>query len=152
MIDCFLGVAFGVLSCPFWSTVLQCGARSVADTRLQLLDRVVIGASFLTESVFECDLSHRRSVAVLCMLYKIRYNPITLFMVLLPEPFVPVRVTRGAVIAHRCSYAPPRCRTSQYRRFFIHLSVSLSNDLCDPVFDGVGLAGFKSRANAFLLD
>ena len=31
------------------------------------------------------------------------------------------------------------------------LSVSLWNDLSDPVFDGVGQAGFKSRANAFLL-
>ena len=31
------------------------------------------------------------------------------------------------------------------------LSVSLWNDLSDLVFDGVGLAGFKSRANAFLL-
>ena len=30
-------------------------------------------------------------------------------------------------------------------------SVSLWNDLSDPVFDGVGQAGFKSRANAFLL-
>ena len=30
------------------------------------------------------------------------------------------------------------------------LSVSLWNDLSDPVFDGVGLADFKSRANAFL--
>ena len=29
------------------------------------------------------------------------------------------------------------------------LSVSLLNDLNDPVFDGVGLAGFKSRVNAF---
>ena len=29
------------------------------------------------------------------------------------------------------------------------LSVSFWNDLADPVFDGVGLAGFKSRANAF---
>ena len=27
MIDRFLGDAFGVLSRPFWSTVLQCGAR-----------------------------------------------------------------------------------------------------------------------------
>ena len=26
----------------------------------------------------------------------------------------------------------------------------LWNDLCDPLFDGVGLAGFKSRANALL--
>ena len=30
-------------------------------------------------------------------------------------------------------------------------SVSLWNDLANPVFDGVGLAGFKSRANASLL-
>ena len=27
MIDRFFGDAFGVLSCPFWSTFLQCGAR-----------------------------------------------------------------------------------------------------------------------------
>ena len=69
----------------------------------------------------------------------------------LPVPYVPVRVTRGAVIAYRYTYATPRCRTSQYRRTFIPLSVSLWNDLGDPVFDGVGLTGFKSRANAFLL-
>ena len=69
----------------------------------------------------------------------------------LPVPYVPVLVTRGAVIAHRFTYAPPRCRTSQYRRTFILWSVSLWNDLCDPVFDDVGLAGFNSRANAFLL-
>ena len=31
------------------------------------------------------------------------------------------------------------------------LSVSLWKNLGDPVFDGVGLAGFKSRANALLL-
>ena len=64
---------------------------------------------------------------------------------------MPARVTRGALVAHRHSFAPPRCRTSQYRRSFMPLSVSLWNDLSDPVFYGVGLAGFKSRANAFLL-
>ena len=69
----------------------------------------------------------------------------------IPVPYVPVRVKRGAVAAHRYTYAPPRCRTSQYRWTFIPLSVSLWNDLGDPVFDSVGLAGFKSRANAFLL-
>ena len=66
-------------------------------------------------------------------------------------PYVPVRVTRGAVIAHRYTYAPPRCRTSQYRWTFISWSVSLWNDLSDPVFDGMGLEGFKSKFNAFLL-
>ena len=101
--------------------------------------------------MFECDLAHRRSGAVLCMLYKIRCNPMHPLCGALPVPYVPVRVTRGVVIAHRFSYAPPRCGTSQYSRTFIHLSVSLWNDLSDPVFDGVGLAGFKSRANAFLL-
>ena len=69
----------------------------------------------------------------------------------LPVPYVPVRVTRDAVIAHRFTYVPPRCRTSQYRRTFIPLSVYLWNYLSDPMFDVVGLAGFKSRANAFLL-
>ena len=69
----------------------------------------------------------------------------------LPEPYVPVRVTRGAVIAHRYTYAPPRCRTSQYRLTFIPLSMSLWNDLSDPVFYGAGLAGFLSKAHAFLL-
>ena len=69
----------------------------------------------------------------------------------LPLSYVPARVTGGALVAHRHSFAPPRCRTSQYRRSFVPLCVSLWNDLSDPVCDGVGLAGFKSRANAFLL-
>ena len=68
----------------------------------------------------------------------------------LPEPYAPVRFTSGAVIAHRYTYAPPRSSTSQHRRSFISLSVSLWNDLGDPIFDGVGLACFKSRANTFL--
>ena len=85
------------------------------------------------------------------MLYKIRSNPIHPLNDVLPGPYVPVRVTFGALVAHRYTYAPPRCRTSQYNRTIVPLSVFLWNDLADPVFDGVGLAGFKSRTNAFLL-
>ena len=70
----------------------------------------------------------------------------------LPLQYVPARVTRGALVTHRHSFAPSRCRTSQYRSTFVLLSASLWNYLSDPVFDGVGLKGFKSRANAFLLD
>ena len=69
----------------------------------------------------------------------------------LPGPYVPARVTRAALVAHRYTCAPPRCRTLQYSRTFISFSVSLWNDLANPVFDGVELAGFESRANAFLL-
>ena len=123
---------------------------SAADTHLKLLDRAVSDARFLTGGVFECGIAHRRSVAVLCMLYKIRCNMMRPLNEALPGPHVPVRVTGSALVAHRYTYAPPRCRTSQYRRTFVPLSVSLWNNLADPVFDGVGLAGFKSRFNAFL--
>ena len=83
-------------ACPMHT--VRCSA---ADTHIKLLDSVVIGVSFLTRGVFECDLAQRRSVAVLCMLYKIRRTPMHPLYVALPEPYVPVLVTRGAVIAHR---------------------------------------------------
>ena len=40
--------------------------------------------------------------------------------------------------------------TSQYLRSFVPLSVSLWNDLSDPVFDGMGLAWRVSRAEPML--
>ena len=101
--------------------------------------------------MFECAVAHRRSVAVLYMLYKIRCDPMHPLYGALPVPYAPVRVTRGALVAHRYNSAPPRCRTSKYRNTFIPLSASLWNDLADPVFDGVGLTGFINRDNAFLL-
>ena len=124
---------------------------SAADSHLKLLDRVVRSAGFLAGGVLECNLAHRRPVAESCMLLKIKSNPMHPLSGALPLPYVPARVTRGALVAHRHSFVPPRCRTSQYRRNFVPLSVSLWNDLSDPVCDGVGLASFKSRAKAFLL-
>ena len=57
--------------------------------------------------------------------------------------FVPMRVTRGTLVAHRYLYVPPSCRTAQYRRTFIHHSVSLQRFFY-IVFDSVRLAGFKT--------
>ena len=37
----------------------------------------------------------------------------------LPLPYVQAPITRGALIAHWHSSAPPCCRTSQYARTFI---------------------------------
>ena len=85
------------------------------------------------------------------MLYEIRFNQVHPLNGALPGPYVLVRVTRGALVAHRYTYAAPRCRTLPYSMTFIPFSVSLWNDLANPVFDGVGLACFKSRANASLL-
>ena len=56
-----------------------------------------------------------------------------------------------SVYMHRNTYAANRCRSAQHRRTFIPLSLLLWNDFADPVFVGVGLAGFMSRANAFHL-
>ena len=116
---CFRGFVLPVLE---YCSAVWCSA---ADTHRKLLDSVVSGAIFLTGGVFECDLAYNRSVAVLCMLYKIRCNPLHPLYGALPVSYVPVRVTRDAVIAHRCTYAPPRCRPSQYSITFILFSISV---------------------------
>ena len=59
---CFWGFVMPVLE---HYSAIWCLA---ANAHLKLLDRAVSGAWFLTGGVFECDVSHRRSVAVLCML------------------------------------------------------------------------------------
>ena len=46
----------------------------------------------------------------------------------LPLPYLPACVIRGALVAHRHSSPPPRCRTSQYRRTFV-----LSQCLCGTI-------------------
>ena len=63
-----LGRCFRVFVVPVleYCSAVWCSA---ADTHIKLLDGAVSGARFLTGGVFECDISHRRSVAVLCMLY-----------------------------------------------------------------------------------
>ena len=115
---CFWGFVLPVLE---YCSAIWCSA---ADKDLKLLDRAVSGARFLTGGVFECDISHRRSLAVLCILYKIRCNPARLLNGALPGPYLPARVTRSALVAHRYTYALPCCRTLQYGRTFIPLSVS----------------------------
>ena len=142
-----------ILLRSFWSFVLPvleyCSAVrcSAADSHLKLPDKVVRSAGFLAGGVLDWNLAYRRSVAELCILFKIKSNPMHPLSGALPLLYVSARVTRGHLVAHRHSFANPRCRTSQYRRTFVPISLSLWNDLSCPVFDGVGLAGFKSRAN-----
>ena len=95
---CFRGFVLPVLE---YSSAVRCSA---ADTHLILLDRAVSGARFLTGGVSECHIAHRRSVAVLCMLYKIRCNAMHLLNDALPGTYVLVRVARGTMVAHRCAY------------------------------------------------
>ena len=73
---------------------------SAADSHLKLLDRVLRSAGFLNGGVLECNLAHRRSVAELCMLFKIKSNPMHPLSGALPLPHVQARVTRGDVVAY----------------------------------------------------
>ena len=99
---------------------------SAADSHLKLLDRVVRSSGFLADGVLECNLAHRRSVADLCMRFKITSNPMHPLSGAWPLPYMPAHVTSGALVAHRHSFAPPRCRTSD-----------VSQNLCAPL--GVSL-------------
>ena len=58
----------------------------------------------------------------------------------LPGPYVPVRVRPRIGLDTGLASAVSQCGLDPVRV-----------DLANPVFDGVGLAGFKSRANASLL-
>ena len=122
---------------------------SAVDTHLKLLDRAVSCARFLT-GVFECDISHRRSVAVLCMLYKIRRIRCTLVMVLSLDRmcqrglhavlWLHIGTLIHSLAAEPCSISgllfPFRCP---------------SGPILLAPFSMVWLADFKSRANASLL-
>ena len=140
---CFRGFVLPVLE---YCSAVWCSA---ADTHLKLMDRAVSGARFRTGGVFEWDIAHRRSVALLCMLYKIRCNPMHPLNGALPWPYVPVRVTRGALVSHRYTYAPPRCRTLQYGMTFIPLSVVPLERSCWPRIRWCGTGGV-SRAGPML--
>ena len=89
----------------------------------ELLNRAISGGRVQTWGVFECDISRRGSVAVLCMLYKIRCNPMHPLNGALPGLYVAVRDTRSALVTHR--YAAARRRTSVALGFYSPLSVHL---------------------------
>ena len=68
-------------------------------------------------------------------------------------PYVPVQVTDGALVAHRNSvYFILRLLSAVPRRtagLLFSSHVSLRNDLADPVFDSVGLAGLRAGPMLF---
>ena len=102
--------------------------------------------------VFECDIAHRRSVAVLCMLYKIRCNPVHPLNDAQPGPYVWVRVTRGVLVAHRY---PGLCATTLQnlavpQDFCSPTSVPLEWS-CWPRVRWCGTGGFQEQGKSFII-
>ena len=85
---CFRGFILTVLPVLEYCSAVWCSA---AETHLKLLDRMVSGAHFVTGGVFKCGIAHRRSVRVLCMLQKYRYNRMQSLHGALPMPYVHAR-------------------------------------------------------------
>ena len=140
---CFRGFVLPVLD---YSSAVLCPSAYI---HLKLLDRAVSGPSFLTGVVFECDIAHRRSVAVLCMLYKIGcdrlYGALQLCRTcqcgLHAAPWSHIGILLRLLKAETRSTEGPLF-TSQCPRETILLTL---------YFDDVGLAGFKSKASAFFI-
>ena len=65
----------------------------------------------------------------LYMLYNIMCGAMHPLYGALPAPYVPVGVTRSAFVAHRYTYTPPCCRTSQYC-----ITLFSSQCLCGTIF------------------
>ena len=95
---------------------------SAAHSHLALLDRIVNRcAHLMNDVVVPCKLNNRRSVAGLCMLYKVRERVSHPLFACLPAPYRSERFTRRADALNEFSIAfePVRYRTNQYSRSFI---------------------------------
>ena len=123
-----------------------------APLPIYILKYLISGCLFFSAgAVLECNLANCRTLAVLCILFKIKSNPMHPLNSAWPLPRVPSRVTSSALVVYKHSYGPPGWNTYRCSRTFVPFSVSLGNDRSDPVFDAVGLSDFKSRVHAFLL-
>ena len=127
---------------PVWS--------AAADCHLKLLDKNLRACKFLIPDL-NIDLWHRRSVARLCMLFKIFNNFMHPLTSELPDLYRPVRVTRNVLNSNSRSFALSRFNTVQYSRSFIPATTKLWNDLPSHVVECQDLQKFKLGANAFLL-
>ena len=148
-IDHFSRDASGVLSCPFW-TVLQCGAPLPIHTfNYCTVQSVVPGSelgvclsvTLLIVDKLQFCVCCIRSGETLCTRLMMRYLDRMCQCGLHAVPWSHISILMPHLDAE------PRAVPQE----FVTISVSLWNDLANPVFYGVGLAGFKSRANASLL-
>ena len=121
---------------------------SAAVSHLILLDRIVNRCARLMNDAVLCCLEDRRSVAGLCMLYKIRERVGHPLFECLPAPLRRDRLTRRTEVLNDYAFEPVRYRTNQYSRLFISAFVDKWNSLDNSVFAGVervGVGAFKSH-------
>ena len=127
----------------FLSVLDLCSAVwcSAADSHLKLLDKVVRSSRLSAGSDLECNLAHHRSVAVLCMLFKIKNN----LMHILWAVQCLCRMCRLMLLVY-FGYSSALVYASTFQNF----SAKQELNLCPCLYrwlGGVGWASMNSRAN-----
>ena len=95
----------------------------------------------------ECDLVHRPSVSVLCMMYKIRCNPLHPLYGALPLPYVPVRRWSHIGTLTRLLAAEPRSIAG----FYSLVSISVERSWW-PLIRWCGTGGFQEQVQCLFID
>ena len=123
---------------------------SAADSHLRLLDRSLRSINFVLPNLL-IDLSHRRLIGALSMLFKICYNAQHPLHVRLPPPYRPLRLTRRILTLNSCALMPVRCSTNQFSRCFIPSLVECWSSLPESVVGADSVDVFKRGANRSML-
>ena len=132
---------------------VQCSASA---SPLKLLGRVVRSDRVLAGGVLECNLANRRSIAVLQMLFEIKSNPkhplrgYIAFAICATSACVYYSIVTLWLLIITSLHASS-LQNSSAPQVLLLISVSLWDDLYEPVFNGVGLTGFRSRATPNLI-
>ena len=146
-----------IVSRCYWSLILPileyCSPvwNSSADGHLALLNHIVNRVTRLSNGLVQCSLEHRRNVAALCMLYKVRANTAHPLNGRLPQQYVPPRALRRQARTHAHQLSPVFCRSVQYQRTFVPRISELWNSLGQDVLFEEGLQKFKTTVNRYLL-
>ena len=122
--------------------------RFFREITLKLLDRAVSGAQFLTGVYLSVTLRivDLSQYPAYCMRSGVTWCTLLIVLYLDCMCQCGLHAVLGSHIGILMSHlAAEPCRTV----WLLFSSVSFWNDLTDPVVDGLGLVGFKSRANAF---
>ena len=123
---------------------------STAPTHLNMLHRVFMSARFLLRQ--HISLDHRRSVAALCIFYKIYNNPDHPMHSRLPEPAVFVRRTRrNQRLNSRSLRSVISVNSAQFNRSFLPCTVEAWNALPQVLVDAASMESFKRGVNKHLL-
>ena len=101
---------FEALSCWSWSIAQNCGAQLSIHTLNYWTEMSgVLVFSWRYFRMQPCPSTI--CIALLCMLFKIKSNPMHPLNGTLPLPYVTAGVPLGAFVAYWHSFAPPPCRT-----------------------------------------